>query len=203
MAKEYKILYNKINPKYYTVLGLDCSSSTIGWGVISIENNNICLLGNGYFKPPNSKNYELMRLQSTWKYIIDLCQEFNPNCVSVEDIFIFMKGKSQARTITVLTAFNRVASLAAYQITNNVSFYSVHQVRSIIKEYYNIKGVIQKKDMPNIIRSFLSPNFSNIINRNGNISIETYDEADGIAVSWAKVLHILRPDILIKRKRRR
>lgn len=206
MAKEYKILYDKINPKYYTVLGLDCSSSTIGWGITSIENNNICLLGNGYFKPLGSKNPELMRLQNTWKYIIDLCQTFNPNCVSVEDILLFMKGKSQAKTITILTAFNRVASLAAYQITNNVSFYSVRQVRSMIKNYYSIKDVIQKKDMPNIIRNFLSPKFSDIINKKGSISIETYDEADGIAVSWAKALHTLNPDLLkpkIKRKRKK
>jgi len=195
-ARERRVLYSKNIPEHCTVLGLDCSSSTVGWGIVSIENNTIHLLAHGHFKPLGSENPELERLQDTWTHIVELCQTFKPNYVSIEDIFLFMKGKSQARTITVLTAFNRTAGLAAYQTMGNVSFYSVHQIRNIIKTCCGIKEVIQKDDMPKTIRSFLSPRFVDMINKKGNIGIETFDEADGIAASWAKALHIIKSDVV-------
>ena len=194
--KERKVLYSKSIAEQTTVLGLDCSSSTFGWGIISINDGTIHLLAHGHFKPPGSENPELMRLNETWNNINELCETFKPNCVCVEDIFLFMKGKSQARTITVLTAFNRIASLAAFRVTNNVNLYSVHQIRNIIKICNKIKNTIQKEDLPDLIRTHLSSRFSDILNKKNNIIKETFDEADGIAASWAGALHILYPDIV-------
>jgi Holliday junction resolvasome RuvABC endonuclease subunit len=180
------------------VLGLDCSSNTIGWGIVSVnsESNEIQLLAHGHFKPPGTEKPELVRLNETYNKIYDLCETHKPNMISVEDIFLFMKGKSQARTITVLTAFNRVASLAAYRSTKNVCFYSVHQIRNIIKVCFKVRDTIQKEGVPDVIRSKLSKRFKDVVNTKNGVAKETFDEADGIAAAWAGALHILFPNTI-------
>jgi hypothetical protein len=121
---------------------------------------------------------------------MELCNELKPTCVAVEDIITFMKGKSTAQTITVLTAFNRVASLSGYHNSKGVSFYSVHQIRKIIKMMNpNIKNIISKEDMPNIIIKYLEPQFEKMFKETGDEAEETGDEADGIAAGWVHILH--------------
>lgn len=96
-----------------------------------------------------------------------------------------MKGNSTARTITLLTAFNRIISLSAYQEIKDIRFLNVHQIRKIIKSSFKIEN-IEKEDMPDLIRKYLDKRFKNIVNK--KIAKETYDEADGIAAAWALTL---------------
>lgn len=186
-------LYNNVVEP--TVLGLDCSSATIGWGLITISNPPK-LISHGHIKPLDSKHPEIERLDDVYNTICKLCDLLKPSIVSVEDIFLFMKGKSQARTITLLTAFNRVISLAAHQKVGKVKFYNVHEIRKIIKNAYNIESDIGKEEMPNFIREHLETNFVDIKNKKNEQAKETCDEADGIAAAWCYLLCELNPELL-------
>lgn len=186
-----RLVENVSNP---TVLGIDCSSATIGFGLIEIS-NPLRLVAYGHIKPLNAKNEEIIRLDNVFNEMRDLCDMLNPSFVSIEDIFLFMTGKSKARTITILTAFNRVASLALYQKIGNVNYYSVHQIRKIIKNAYNLKDVIEKEDIPSIINENLEKSFLGPINKKGNVAKEALDESDGIAAAWCFALLQLNPQL--------
>ena len=171
------------------VLGLDCSSATIGWGLISLDFE---LLSYGHIKPLGSKFSLIERLNDAYSQISSLCDELKPQYVAVEDIFTYMQGKSQAKTITILAAFNRVSALAAFRKTNSLNFYSVHEIRKFIKEHYDLPSTIGKEDMPETLRQNVSAKFENMINKKGNIAKETFDEADGIATALACVIDLNR-----------
>jgi Holliday junction resolvasome RuvABC endonuclease subunit len=177
--------------KSNTVLGLDCSSSTIGWGLVSID--DLKLLSYGHIKPlPSKDNILLKRLDDTYERIQQLCESLNPTIVSVEDIFLFMRNRSQAQTITILTAFNRVAALAAYRKVGDVRYYSVHEIRKFIKNEHLPKSYkIGKEDMPNLIREHLEVSFKGPLNvRNTELAKEELDEADGISAAWSCAIDI-------------
>lgn len=167
------------------VLGFDVSSQTVGWGLISLDNFNN-LLAYGHIRPLSSKHELMERLDDLFIRIEDLCKQLSPNLISIEDISLFFKsGFSTAKTITTLATFNRVVALAAYRATRNVKFYPVSTVRKIIKKTAKLKGTPKKDEIPKIIRNSLESNYSDVKKRNGETAIQTFDEADGIAVAWA------------------
>jgi len=170
----------------FRILGLDCSSSTIGWGLFTLNDDPI-LAAHGHIKPLNSKSNTFVRLDDVHSRIGELCEVINPTHVVIEDIVLHMKGKSSAKTITTLAIFNRVAGMSVYMHTGIVpELFAVGTIRKLIREVNsNIDPKFKKEDIPDIIRTHLEPNFANIMNRNNNISGETYDEADGIAAAWA------------------
>lgn len=171
-----------------TILGLDCSSATVGWGLVTLELNPK-LLSYGHIKPMSSKDGDLItRLDDIFEKITSLCLSLMPTHVAVEEITKFMRGLSTAQTITLLAAFNRVIALAAFRQTGRdiVNYYKVHEIRKIIKnKYLNRSQKIGKEDMPNIIKEYLEPSFKGPFNTKGEIAVEELDEADGIAVAWA------------------
>ena len=191
-----KIPRRRIRTSKISVLGLDCSSAVVGWGLVVLDEKP-SLVAYGHFKPLNNKCPEMERLDDVYKKITELCDELKPTYVAVEDIFLFMKGKSKAQTITILTAFNRIASLAGYHSSSGVKFYSVHNIRKIIKLMNpDIKVTIAKEDVPDIIIKYLEPQFTKMLNRNKETAKETYDETDGIASAWACALHQLNHKII-------
>jgi Holliday junction resolvasome RuvABC endonuclease subunit len=178
-------------PVEFTVLGLDCSSSVVGWGLIGCKSDkSLILLAHGHIKPLDSKYELFVRLNDIFDRIGQLCSDLSPTYIAIEDIFTYIKGKSTAKTITILTAFNRVIGLAAYKKNENVLLYSVNKIRPMIRKSYSIKEKIEKHQIPDIIRKYLEPSFGDISNKLGNISKTTYDESDGIAVAWACALDI-------------
>jgi Holliday junction resolvasome RuvABC endonuclease subunit len=172
-----------------SILGLDCSSATIGWGLIALNSDPV-LLAYGHIKPLKSKYMLLERLNDVYDRIDCLCDQLQPTHIAIEDIVLFMKNKSQAQTITILASFNRVVALAAYKKVPQVTFYSVHEIRKLIKIGNNLSFKIGKDDMPEIIRGNLAQNFGEIINKRGNLAKETFDESDGIAVAWAHAIDL-------------
>ncbi len=182
-----------LNEKYAdmpSVLGLDCSSSTVGWGLISLD---IELLAYGHFKPlkPSASCRNLIeRLDDAFIKTQELCLLLNPNHVSIEEIIYFMNRNTTARTITTLASFNRCISLAAHKSTGNVKLHTVLEIRNRIKRRYGIRTRIDKYRLPDIIRKNLSPEFYDTINTKNNIAKETYDEADGIATAWSYVIYL-------------
>lgn len=190
-----KIPRRRIRTSKVSILGLDCSSATMGWGLI-VLNKEPTLVAYGHFKPLDTSHPEMVRLQDVHDKITDLCNDLQPTYVAVEDIFLFMKGKSRAQTITTLTAFNRVASLAGHNSSEGVYFYTVHDIRKIIKTLLGLENTIAKEDMPDVIIEHLEPQFEKMLNRNGDVAKETYDEADGIASAWACAFHKQNEDVV-------
>jgi Holliday junction resolvasome RuvABC endonuclease subunit len=174
-----------------TILGLDCSSKTVGWGLLG--RNPPVLVAHGHFNPLPAKHPMMARLSDMFDRITVLCAELQPDLVAVEDIIQHMRrgGGSSAQTITILAAFNRVASLAAWrQVGGALSFYPVATIRKTIREGVGRRAKIEKEDMPVIVRAHLCPAFSDVISKKGSVSDFTMDEADGIAVAWCHALTI-------------
>lgn len=194
MDRFIKIGKRKIKTNKTSILGLDCSSTTVGWGLV-VLNKNPTLVAHGHIKPLDSKYRDIERLDDIYRKIGKLCIDIRPSCVAVEDVFLFMKGKSTARTITLLAAFNRIISLAAYHEVGEINWYSVHDIRSLISKQYNIK--IDKESMPDAIMAHLEAGFKPVKNKKGIMAKETYDEADGIAVAWAHAICVKNPDLWI------
>jgi hypothetical protein len=169
-----------------SILGLDCSSSTIGWGLIK-GINGFSLDQHGHIKPMKSKFDLFIRLQDVYEKIGDLCCHLNPTHVVMEDIVLHMSGRSSAKTITTLAIFNRTVGLSVYVHTGIVpELLAVGTIRKLIRSIYpEVNPKFKKDEIPDIIRSYLDPQFADIMNRNNKISAETYDESDGIAAAWA------------------
>ena len=141
--------------------------------------------------PPKHKL--MARLSDVFDRITILCAELRPDLVAVEDIIQHMRrgGGSNAQTITILAAFNRVAALAAWrQVGSGLSFYPVATIRKTIREGVGRRGKIEKGDMPAVVREHLCPAFSDVVSKRGSVSDFTIDEADGIAAAWCHALAI-------------
>lgn len=172
------------------ILGLDCSSSTIGWGLVALGDEPQ-LLAYGHIKPLDSKHSLMERLDGVYESIKNLCDEFAPTHVAIEEILLFMKGKSGARTITLLAVFNRVVALSAYRNSNaDVVFLPSQTIRKIVKNACDISKRLEKEQIPDVIMKNLEPKFDIMLNRKGNVAKETYDESDGVATAWAYVLEL-------------
>lgn len=170
------------------VLGLDCSSSTVGWGLVGIKDNKPILLSYGQIKPLKSDHDILTRLKDVFDRIIELCEIVKPTEAAIEEFLMFMKARSSATTIVTLASFNRVICIAALVSGVGVTLYPVQTIRKLVRIGIKRKEIIKKEEMPDLIREHLSSDFEFILNRNGVRSEETEDQSDGIAVAWARVL---------------
>lgn len=163
------------------ILGLDISSSTIGYALIEDLN----LIKTGHIKPPDKKksldNFSL-RLDFAYSHIKDLIKKLNPDIIVAEEYAKkFSQGKSSANTIIVLSTFNEVCCLAAYQETKQqVIKIPVTTLRKIISKKYDV-NMDDKED----VLSFCKKNFSykDSLNKNLNIKKECYDETDALIVA--------------------
>lgn len=171
------------------ILGLDCSSSVIGWGLIDPVGYR--LLAHGHFKPLNAKHSLIERLNDVYMFITNLCEQLRPKTVAIEDIALFMKGRSSARTITTLAVFNRTAALAAFRCGGDVQFRTVGSIRKQIRRYARLESTPDKKEMPDLVRGHLDHTFTDVPKRGGGRGVPTFDEADGIAVAWACLIENL------------
>lgn len=168
-----------------TVLGIDCSSTTIGLCVLKIDdNNNITYDSLSYIKPKKDGNL-IERLASTRDKLKDFIEKTKPDEIAIEEIISFLKGKSTAKTIIMLTTFNRMACLLAYDyIKKPPELLNVMSIRHGIKLN---KQLPSKEDIPSILENRLNFKFPYIYSTKGKsknkIKPESYDMADGGAVA--------------------
>lgn len=166
------------------ILGFDCSSSTVGWGVIEYDDAfNILNVQCGHFKPSKEGTvFEKLDLLKTT--IIEICNAHKPDNIVIEDIVKFMAGRSSAQTIITLSVFNRTIGMTCYEFMNKVSpdMLSVMTIRHKIKED---KVIPKKEDVPARLEVLLNYKFPYLFNKKGKIKEETYDRADGLAVATA------------------
>ena len=164
------------------VLGFDVSSSTVGYAILEIDDDgfNIKFIKSGYIKPLKKGNI-IERIANTRSKVQKVIDENKPDYIGVEDIIQFMKGKSTAKTIIMLTTFNRMIGLVAHDyLQKPPELFSVMTIRHGLK----INKVFPKKeDMPDLVANHLKITFPYEIGKKGKIKIENFDMADGIAVA--------------------
>lgn len=162
------------------ILGLDVSSTTIGYSILEItEGNEIKLVFSDYLKPIKNGTI-IQRIVDTRNKIKAIIEKHKPDYIGIEDIIQFMQGKSTAKTIITLTTFNRMICLLAFDyLQRSPELFSVITIRHGLKEN---KIFPKKEDMPELVAKHLGITFPYELNKKGNIKVENYDKADGIAV---------------------
>lgn len=173
------------------ILGFDVSSTCIGYGVLEIDDdNNIHFVSCNFIKP-NKKGNIIERVVETRNIIQSIIAQVKPDLIAIEDIIQFMQGHSTAKTIIMLTTFNRMVGLTCYDYLNKTpELFSVMAIRHGLK---NGKSFPKKEEVPELVSSHLNIQFPYLKSKSrqtkkgkkieGKIKIESYDMADGVAVA--------------------
>tara|TARA_B100000131_G_scaffold322863_1_gene378446 strand:- start:2509 stop:3042 length:534 start_codon:yes stop_codon:yes gene_type:complete len=168
------------------VLGLDISSSVVGWAIVDCSGSKPALLEHGNIKPPKSNKGSLTyRASEYYNYICSFLDEKKPDFVAIEAYANkFPRGRSTARTIIVLSFFNELTSMACLRTLGyEPEKYAVVTIRSQLSKLFGSR-IVSKEDTFEYIKNNISGFVTNK-NRNGKISKESYDEADAVAVALA------------------
>ena len=178
------------------IMGLDASTSTIGLAII--EASELKLIHYEYYKP--SKKEDIFhKLQEVRKFISTKINEFKPDLVALEDIILFMKGHSTAKTISGLAVLNRTVGLAVLDYLGQAPYLmNVMSIRSLIKID---KKAPKKEEVPDVVAKHLNIDFPYLLNKKGKILNENYDMADAMAAAIALHKKISAP-IKVKRKKK-
>ena len=169
------------------VMSLDASTETIGLAVIDYDTySDVKLAHYEFFKPPK-KGDLFERLNCVREFIFERIEKFKPDDVALEDIILFMKGKSNAKTVSSLAVLNRTVGLAAYNKFGKVpKLLNVMTIRHAIKL---TKKLPAKEEIPELVASIFKIDFPYIFvgsgKNKGSIAPESYDMADGMAVGLA------------------
>lgn len=167
------------------ILGIDCSSTTIGYCILDIDNdNNITFVKTSYIKPIKTGSI-IERIVDTRNKILQVIKDAKPDYIGLEDIIQFMKGKSTAQTIIMLTTFNRMVGLCAFDyLGKSPDLFNVMTIRHGLKIG---KDLPKKEDMPELVAKHLGITFpyerTTKGKTKGSVKAESYDMADGIAVA--------------------
>lgn len=164
------------------ILGFDISSTTIGYCVLTIDETtkDIKFVSVDYLKP-TKKGTLIERLADTRDKIKKIIEDIKPDHISIEDIIMFIRGKSTANTIVTLALFNRMIGLLAYDYLKKMpSLLGVLAIRHGLKLTPDFPD---KEEMPEIVAKHLGMKFPYQYNKNKKIKVESYDMADGIAVA--------------------
>jgi Holliday junction resolvasome RuvABC endonuclease subunit len=165
-----------------TILGFDASSTTIGYCILSWDEttNTISFVKAGYIKPAK-KGTIIERIVSTRNQVQKVIVDAKPDYIAIEEIIQFMKGKSTAKTVIMLTKFNRMVCLTSYDyLGKSPTLYSVMTIRHGLK---TTKDLPKKEEMPALVAQHLGITFPYEYNKKGGIKVESYDKADGVAVA--------------------
>lgn len=170
-----------------TILGFDVSSTTIGYCVLSWDDvtNDVKFVQASYIKPLK-KGSIIERIVDTRNQIQKIIVAAKPDYIAIEDIIQFMKGLSTAQTVIMLTTFNRMIGLTAYDyLGRSPELFSVMTIRHGLKL---TKDLPKKEDMPALVAQHLGITFPYEYNKLGNVKVESYDKADGMAVALYQAL---------------
>ncbi len=163
------------------ILSFDVSSTTIGWAILNLDDasGKISLIMVDYIKPIK-KGTIIERIVNTRDKIKIIIDKAKPDYIVIEDIIQFMQGASTAKTIIMLTTFNRMIGLLSYDyLQKNPQLFNVMSIRHGLK----LNKIFPKKeDMPDLVAKHLGITFPYHKNKKDKIIVENYDMADAIAV---------------------
>ena len=172
------------------VLGLDISSSVIGWAIIEEDGSIGKLIEYGHLQPPPKKKGSIaFRVSAAYDMISVLLKDKEPDIVAIEAYASkFSAGRSTARTIIILSVFNEVISMACLRKLNiEPKKYAVSTIRSCLSKINGSKISSKEEAFDFIVDNF--SNFKTRKNRAGNMAKQCLDEADAIAVA---ITHIYK-----------
>lgn len=172
------------------VIGLDVSSSCVGFSVFNYDKAGIALLQVGHIKPPDSKKGSIIfRVFEYVKELRKLLATEKPNAVSIENFASgFSAGRTTAKTIVILATFNSITQMVVLEsLGYEAEMLAVSTIRSIISKHLGAKSV-SKEEMLDVITKQFSSQWKPRITKNGTIGAESLDESDGIAAGWAYCL---------------
>jgi crossover junction endodeoxyribonuclease RuvC len=100
------------------ILGVDPGIARVGWAVLSVHHGNPGALSYGCITTLKNETPE-RRLVSIHKAIVSLCKKYNPDSVSVEELFFSTNVKTaihvgQARGIILLAAAQSNIPVVSY-----------------------------------------------------------------------------------------
>lgn len=164
------------------IIGFDCSSTTVGWCLLNWDDvtNDIKYINASYVKPIKTGSI-IERIADTRDKINKIIKDSEPDYIAIEDIIKFMKGKSSAQTIIMLTTFNRMIGLISYDYLGRLpELFSVMSIRHGLKLN---KIFPSKEDMPDLVAHHLGITFPYEYGKKGALKVENFDKADGVAVA--------------------
>lgn len=161
------------------VMGWDISSTTTGYSIFELNNDETKLIHCAYIKP-SKKGSTLERLHSTRNAIKDILEKYRPDEIAIEEITKFMPKLSSAQTIITLATFNRMVGLTCFDYLGKTpEMFSVMTMRHGLK----LSSTLPKKeDMPSLVETYLNIKFPYEYKKNGTIKQESYDMADACIV---------------------
>lgn len=132
-----------------TILGIDPGIATVGFGVIRAEGSRHELVRCGVISTPAGQRLSV-RLQQIYDDMLDLIKMFNPDAISVEELFFNTNIKTG-----ISVAHGRGVVLLAGQQSGVPMFeYTPLQVKQAITGY----GRADKKQMMEMVRRLLNMN---------------------------------------------
>lgn len=135
------------------VLGIDPGSLVTGYGIVEQQGNKLIHIDNGCIAPNNKQPLHL-RLKEIYSGLQEAIQRYNPDAISIEDIFFSQNARSalklgQARGAAILSSVNAGKEVFEYtpmQVKQAVVGYgraSKDQVQKMTKVLLNLPEVAQ------------------------------------------------------------
>ena len=165
------------------ILGIDVSTSITGFAIIGKKGQLI----DSYSCDLRKYKNVFDKAEQVAKVLEDYSSMFAENIESVyieQSLFMFMSGRSSAKTIALLSKFNGIVSWLCYDILDiKPEFLAATTAR----KHCGIKVPRGKKAKEVVLQYLLDnePNFKIEYTRNGNPKPESYDRADAIVIARA------------------
>ena len=128
------------------VLGVDPGSLTTGYGLVNKQNNNLVYIGGGKISFPHSRPFS-ERIYKIYRSLSEIIQEYQPQEMSIEDIFFAKNVKSALKIGHVRGA----AMVAAMQSGLKVFEYTPLQIKQSVVGY----GRASKEQVRSMVRVIL------------------------------------------------
>lgn len=164
------------------ILGIDVSSTTIGFGTLGWNEvtDDIKYIDMFYIKPIKDGTV-IERIVHTRDKMQKIIADIKPDYIAIEEIISFMKGKSTAKTVITLTTYNRMIGLVAYDyLAKAPEMFNVMSIRHGLKLN---KKLPSKQEIPELVSKHLGITFPYEYKKTGKLKVENEDKADGTAVA--------------------
>ena len=136
------------------ILGIDPGSCITGYGIVNKNGNRLIHVDNGAIHTDRIGSFP-MRLQKIYRSLTEIIEQYRPDVVSVENIFLARNAQSalklgQARGAAIVAAVNAglpVSEYSALQVKQAVVGHgraSKDQVQKMLKVLLNLPEVAQE-----------------------------------------------------------
>lgn len=161
---------------YY--LGLDASTSAVGWAVLDSDEN---LIEHGTLSLKKIDTGMVDKAQQLRYTLQEIKQKYNIISVGIEDI-LQKTSAGSAHTICVLAGFNGITQF----LCNDIFGFKAKLVKfSDARKLFGIKHNKEEKSKITAFK-YISNIYDNFVikyNRNNNITDETYDSSDAVVIA--------------------